>query len=140
MYDHASREHQGSILMGFRKGEIMELVKTRDDGWSKVVRDTESGWAPTSYLKPVEVEASEAAATPDSSASPVLERRASVPRAPAVEKSIDQLEEAFLKAHAALFAKGKEVVARDRELALLSNALVGLRSRHTLLYSCFSIL
>lgn len=125
MYDHAPREHQGSTLMGFRKGDVMELVKTRDDGWSKVVRDTESGWAPTSYLKPIEVEASEAAATPDSSASPVLERRASVPQAPAVDKSMEQLEEAFLKAHAALFAKGKEVVARDRELALLSNALVG---------------
>ena len=36
MYDHASREHQGTVLIGFRKGDVMEMVKSRDDGWCKV--------------------------------------------------------------------------------------------------------
>jgi len=131
MYDHASREHQGTVLIGFRKGDVMEMVKSRDDGWCKVVKGSESGWAPSSYLKPVEApdapdggeSAPKAPDTPELGASPVLQRRSTVPAAPAVDKTAEQLEEAFLQAHTALLSKGKEIVARDRELALLSNAL-----------------
>lgn len=50
-YDHEAKDHQGTKLLGFKKGDKLELLKSRDDGWSKVRLGTEQGWAPTSFLK-----------------------------------------------------------------------------------------
>lgn len=36
LYDHAAREHGGSTLIGLKKGDIVELIKSREDGWCKV--------------------------------------------------------------------------------------------------------
>jgi hypothetical protein len=49
-YDHEAKDHQGTKLLGFKKGDKLELLKSRDDGWSKVRLGTEQGWAPTSFL------------------------------------------------------------------------------------------
>ena len=53
MYDHVASKHGGSVLLGFKKGDVMTLVRKRHDGWCKVTKGSEQGWAPTSYLKPL---------------------------------------------------------------------------------------
>lgn len=51
LYDHDAKVQQGFNLVGFRKGELMQVIKKREDGWSKVCKDGQEGWAPTSYLR-----------------------------------------------------------------------------------------
>jgi uncharacterized protein YgiM (DUF1202 family) len=50
LYDHQAKVQQGFNLVGFKKGDIVRVIKTRPDGWSKVQNGSEEGWAPTSYL------------------------------------------------------------------------------------------
>jgi len=51
LYKHEGKNQQGFILIGFEKGDVMILVKKRDDGWSRVRKGDAEGWAPTSYLE-----------------------------------------------------------------------------------------
>eukprot|EP00052_Salpingoeca_macrocollata_P008277 m.65714 g.65714 ORF g.65714 m.65714 type:complete len:850 (-) comp16512_c0_seq1:60-2609(-) len=50
LYDHQAKTQQGFNLVGFKKGDILELIKKREDGWSKVRAGDSEGWAPTSYM------------------------------------------------------------------------------------------
>lgn len=112
-----------------KKGDIMEVIKTREDGWCKVTKDGESGWAPTSYLAPYEEpedEEVEAAAAPPAPAHEDANGGGSSPEVPKVSLDAQQVEAAFVAKHAALVAKAKEINARDLELALMSNALVSI--------------
>lgn len=126
LYDHAAREHQGSTLMGMKKGDILEVIKTREDGWCKVTKDGESGWAPTSYLTPYEEPEEEAVEPAPQPPLPSSEDTNGGPSAEAAKVVLDarQVEANFVARHAALVAKAKEINARDLELALMSNALV----------------
>ena len=51
LYKHEGKNQQGFVLIGFAKGDVMTLVKKREDGWSRVRKDGAEGWAPTSYLE-----------------------------------------------------------------------------------------
>mmetsp|Transcript_36963 Transcript_36963/g.96834 ORF Transcript_36963/g.96834 Transcript_36963/m.96834 type:complete len:863 (+) Transcript_36963:109-2697(+) len=54
LYRHEQKEQEGFRLIGFEKGDILILVKRREDGWSRVKSDNVEGWAPTSYLEDYE--------------------------------------------------------------------------------------
>jgi len=52
IYKHEQKEQDGFMLVGFAKGELLTLVKHRDDGWSRVKTAAGvEGWGPTSFLK-----------------------------------------------------------------------------------------
>ncbi|EDQ91389.1 uncharacterized protein MONBRDRAFT_36287 [Monosiga brevicollis MX1] len=128
VYAHEAKDHQGTKLIGFAKGEQMELLKSRKDGWSKVrIRGLE-GWAPTSYLKQV------AAAAP----APAPTAKVAMPAATvaAVETQVTLFTISALttpphhvsvkEVQAQLQRVGTvadAIIARDRELAALANTL-----------------
>lgn len=65
LYRHEGKVQDGFTLIGFEKGELslcksstqaiagatLELVKKREDGWSRVRCGGDEGWAPTSYMR-----------------------------------------------------------------------------------------
>jgi hypothetical protein len=51
LYAHKGKVQDGFTLMGFEKGEELVLLSKRDDGWSKVQKGNEAGWAPTSFVE-----------------------------------------------------------------------------------------
>ncbi|EGD83151.1 hypothetical protein PTSG_03783 [Salpingoeca rosetta] len=129
LYDHASSTHGGSVLLGFKKGDVMTLIRKRDDGWCKVVKGSEQGWAPTSYLKPADPSAASTSDAASAPSSPQRQQRSASPSQPPATQpatpapSLDEAGKRFAAALQSLTAAAKAVIARDRELASLSNAL-----------------
>eukprot|EP00043_Microstomoeca_roanoka_P007760 m.74962 g.74962 ORF g.74962 m.74962 type:complete len:864 (+) comp13959_c0_seq1:329-2920(+) len=112
MYDHAASQHGGSVLLGFKKGDIMTLVRKRDDGWCKVIKGNEQGWAPTSYLQELD---------PAAQKEHQEQQNQAKDKQPAL--SLEEAGKQFVDALAKVSQVAKVVIARDRELATLSNAL-----------------
>lgn len=57
LYAHAGKVQLGFTLIGFEKGDLMQVVNRRADGWTKVLKDGLEGWAPSSYVEEVPREA-----------------------------------------------------------------------------------
>eukprot|EP01147_Barroeca_monosierra_P004869 gene4869-6890_t len=115
LYDHTSSQHGSSVLLGFKKGEKMVLLRKRNDGWCKVKRGDEQGWAPTSYLRPIEVQDQKNEEDDHSHQQQLASSSNSNALESAVSEFVQELD------HLAEIAKA--VTIRDRELASLSNAL-----------------
>eukprot|EP00045_Choanoeca_perplexa_P012700 m.140164 g.140164 ORF g.140164 m.140164 type:complete len:861 (+) comp16104_c0_seq2:70-2652(+) len=116
-YDHEAKDHQGTKLLGFKKGDRLELLKTRDDGWCKVRLGEQQGWAPISFLKAVKgADSGETEKTEEAEQEDVSEL---------TPDSAKQISSDFKQAVADLEAAAKTIVARDRELAALANAIAG---------------
>eukprot|EP00730_Choanoeca_flexa_P005539 TRINITY_DN11967_c0_g2_i3.p1 TRINITY_DN11967_c0_g2~~TRINITY_DN11967_c0_g2_i3.p1 ORF type:complete len:876 (+),score=296.90 TRINITY_DN11967_c0_g2_i3:68-2695(+) len=117
-YDHEAKDHQGTKLLGFKKGDKLELIKSRDDGWCKVRLGSQQGWAPLSFLKPMAQPAVEdkEKADADQEEAEVTEMTPEAAKA---------LTTKFQQAVQTLETTAKKIVARDRELAALANALAG---------------
>eukprot|EP00055_Hartaetosiga_balthica_P006615 m.21089 g.21089 ORF g.21089 m.21089 type:complete len:853 (+) comp5324_c0_seq1:34-2592(+) len=126
LYNHQGKEHGGSVLIGFKKGDKLILLKKRDDGWCKVSKGAEQGWAPFSYLKLVENDDNDSNDEHGSSGDEAGES----------EESFALNEKEFVEQIFAcmddLTSVAKEIIERDQELAALSNALVqGLEGKVT---------
>jgi hypothetical protein len=122
LYSHEAKEQEGFMLVGFQKGDILELVKRRPDGWSRVKTGAGlQGWGPSSYLQdyeePVVEPEPEPVATLQPAGSPSGKgaKELGVPET-MIQNLKDILDEAVSTARA--------IQLRDRELARLSNQLV----------------
>ena len=117
VYAHEGREQDGFKLIGFAQGEILELVKRREDGWSRVKRGDEQGWAPSSYLE----DHAEPAATPAPAPAAAKKRQARGGRVD--EAACEQLTNELVEALSDAVQKARAVQLRDRELHKLSSQL-----------------
>eukprot|EP00053_Salpingoeca_punica_P016265 m.152797 g.152797 ORF g.152797 m.152797 type:complete len:862 (+) comp16923_c0_seq3:77-2662(+) len=115
LYDHAAKVQQGFNLVGFRKGDVVRVIKKRDDGWSKVQNGSEEGWAPTSYLSAEPVAPEPEPAKPQPAA------------AAAVSAPVNSATAfADLDAHVdAIMAFVKAMIVRDKQLMALQNVAAG---------------
>lgn len=117
LYSHEAKEQEGFMLVGFKKGEILELVKRRPDGWSRIkTKEGHQGWGPSSYLQDYEEPEYTPAPEPELNDSAVIGDEA----LEAPETMIQTLKDIFDEA----VSTGKAIQLRDRELARLSNQLV----------------
>jgi len=125
LYAHEGKVQEGFTLVGFAKGEPLTLIKSREDGWSRVRTDAGmEGWGPSSYFQKIESPAEPAAST---TPSPEVENDDDDDDDEDLDFSEDTPESLIEKLKALLedaIATAKAVAQRDRELAKLSNQIV----------------
>lgn len=114
LYRHEEKNQDGFVLLGFEKGDILTLVKRREDGWSRVRRDDAEGWAPTSYLEDY-VEARPTRTLSDVSESGDQVRTLSAEPQELIAQFVAVMDDAM--------ATAKKIQLRDHELAKLSNQI-----------------
>jgi hypothetical protein len=126
MYKHEQKEQEGFMLIGFAKGEILTLVKHRDDGWSRLINTGgQQGWGPTSFIKELPADP-EPAAEEESDDDEELDLSAST--GPAAADAVDTTHpEELIQTLKGLLddavSQAKSIQLRDRELSKLSNQL-----------------
>ena len=118
LYSHEGKVQEGFTLVGFGKGEILTLIKSREDGWSRVRTDTgEEGWGPSSYFKKLETPAAPTPDAADDDDDDDDDLDFSQDTADSlITKLKEQLDDAL--------ATAKAIAQRDRELAKMSNLIV----------------
>jgi len=125
LYKHEGKVQDGFSLIGFAKGDVLTLVKRREDGWSRVRSiDGGEGWAPSSYLQDHVPEPTPAAeAVPEASGGGSEGGGGSNseedPRTPA------ELVGVFVSVFDKAILTAKRIQTRDRELQKLANQTVG---------------
>eukprot|EP00037_Helgoeca_nana_P015336 m.143255 g.143255 ORF g.143255 m.143255 type:complete len:885 (+) comp22972_c0_seq2:2341-4995(+) len=120
LYRHEQKNQDGFKLIGFEKGDILLLVKKREDGWSRVRKNENEGWAPTSYLQDYaepKADAPEPLSRSGSDVS-VVERESS-----GKKPNPATVIAAFCAVIDAAVATAKKIQLRDHELAKLSNQI-----------------
>lgn len=113
LYKHEQKNQDGFKLIGFEKGDVLILVKRREDGWSRIKTGDNEGWAPTSYLEDY-VEPVQASRTDsDASTGPVDRTK---PDPLTVIGAFSAILDGAVEV-------AKKIQLRDRELAKLSNQI-----------------
>lgn len=122
LYAHEGKVQDNFHLLGFEKGDVMELLKKREDGWSKVKLNDVAGWAPTSYLEELPLE--EAKTGGEAEAEAEAGPAAAATAAGAAPSSTGPITADQLKAKVDEMLKvARAVQTRNKQLATLANAL-----------------
>jgi hypothetical protein len=121
LYPHEGKVQDNFHLIGFAKDDVMVLLKKREDGWSKVKLGDVAGWAPTSYLEELPLEAptagAEGAAGGDGAGAAAAVAESADPTAAISAEQLKTKVDTMLKV-------ARAVQARNNQLATLANALV----------------